>query len=148
MDLLPTIAKLAGTRAPTDRIIDGKDIWPLMSGQLGAKSPHEAYFFYWGQELQAVRSGPWKLHLPHEYVTPSPPGAEGKPGKYVTNRIAGELFDLEADLGETTNVASQNPAVVKKLEALAEQCREDLGDSRAKRTGKNVRPAGKLIESK
>ena len=54
------------------------------------------------------------------------------------------LFDLEADLSELTNLAAKNPEVVKQLEALAEQCREDLGDSRTHSPGKNIRPAGKV----
>ena len=144
MDLLPTIAKLAGTNPPTDRIIDGKDIWPLLSGQPGATSPHLAYFYYWAEELQAVRSGKWKLHLPHKYVHPEPPGHGGKPGKLATNQIDLALFDLDNDLAETNNLAAQHPNVIQRLEALAEQCRDDLGDSRTKRTGKNTRPPGKL----
>ncbi len=144
MDILPTVAKLAGADLPKNKI-DGLDIWPLMSGQTGAKSPHEAYFYYWGKALQAVRSGKWKLHVLHDYTHPEPPGGGGKPGKYATQQIGAELFDLENDIGETINVADQHPDVVKRLEALLEKCREDLGDSRAKREGKNVRPAGQLV---
>jgi arylsulfatase A-like enzyme len=144
MDLLPTLAKLGGAEVPAGRIIDGKDIWPLLSGQPGAKTPHEAFFYYWGQHLQAVRSGKWKLHFPHSYVKPDPPGAGGQPGKYATKEIALELFDLERDIGETRNVAAQNSEVVKRLEALAEKAREDLGDSQTQRQGKNVRPAGEV----
>ena len=82
IDLLPTLAKLAGAELPK-RTIDGKDIWPLLPGKPGAKSPHEAYYFYWGRELQAVRSGKWKLHFPHEYRTLKAAGSGGKPGPYV-----------------------------------------------------------------
>jgi len=46
MDILPTVAKLAGTEAPADRIIDGKDIWPLMTAAAGATTPHDAYYYY------------------------------------------------------------------------------------------------------
>ncbi len=144
MDILPTVASLAGAEAPRDRIIDGKDIWPLMSGQPGAKSPHEAFFYYWGRHLQAVRSGPWKLHFAHNYTKPDPPGGEGKPGKYSTRNIELALFNLENDIAETTDVAEQHPEVVRRLEALAEKCREDLGDTAVKRQGKNVRPPGRL----
>lgn len=146
IDILPTLATLAGAPLPTDRVIDGKDIWPLVKMQPGAKTPHEAYFYYWGQQLQAVRSGPWKLHFPHTYPKPSPVGGSAKPGKYETKEIGLELFNLEQDIGETTNVAAQHPEVVKQLQALAEAAREDLGDSGVKRDGKNVRPAGKFIE--
>lgn len=141
-DVLPTFAKLAGATLPQDRVIDGKDIWPLMSGKRGARTPHEAYFYYWGQHLQAVRSGTWKLHFPHTYPKPSPSGGNGKPGQYSNETIGLELFDLKQDVGEKNNVAVKYPRVVKRLQALAEQCREDLGDSETKRQGKNVRPSG------
>ncbi|MBI3849385.1 MAG: sulfatase [Verrucomicrobia bacterium] len=143
MDILPTVAKLAGADLPKHKI-DGLDLWPLMSGQPGAKSPHKAYFYYWGKALQAVRNGKWKLHAPHNYTHPEPPGGGGQPGKYATKKIGAELFDLEIDIGETTNVADQHPEVVKRLEALLENCRDDLGDSETKREGKDVRPPGQL----
>jgi len=142
LDILPTFAKLAGAMLPRDRILDGKDIWPLLSGQWGAKSPHEVYLYYWSQHLQAVRSGKWKLHFPHAYPRPAPPGGRAKPGKYANESIGLELFDLKRDPGEKVNVAAKHPGVVKRLQALAEHAREDLGDSEAKRKGKNVRPAG------
>jgi len=63
MDLLPTIARITGAEVPQDRIIDGKDIWPLMSGVPDAVTPHEAFFYYWPDQLHAVRSGRWKLHV-------------------------------------------------------------------------------------
>jgi arylsulfatase A-like enzyme len=143
MDLLPTLARLAGAELPKDRILDGKDIWPLISGQPGAKSPHEAFFYYWARHLQAVRSGPWKLHFPHSYPQPNPPGADGKPGKMATQKIELALYDLEEDIGETNNVAVQHPEVVQRLQALADRCRDDLGDSAMRRTGRNIRLPGR-----
>ncbi|HUY88486.1 MAG TPA: sulfatase [Pirellulales bacterium] len=146
IDVLPTLAKLIGAQLPADRIIDGLDIWPLISGQPGAKSPHEALYFYWGQELQAVRSGRWKLHFPHAYRSlESEGGRGGIPTKYVQRRIELSLFDLESDVGETKNVAAEHPEVVAQLQELARQAREDLGDSATKQTGKNVREAGQLL---
>lgn len=144
MDLLPTLARLAGTSAPGDRVIDGKDIWPLMSGKLGGTTPHEAYFYYYNFELQAVRSGNWKLHFPHRYQHPDPPGHGGKPGRYVSLPIGISLFDLSQDLGEEHNVAKEHPDVVRRLAALAENSREDLGDTLAGRIGKNVRQPAQL----
>jgi arylsulfatase A-like enzyme len=149
IDVLPTLAKLAGADLPKllgGRAIDGRDIWPLMSGQPGAKSPHEAYFVYWGRHLQAVRSGKWKLHFPHDYPRPTPPGGGGKPGKYSQQKIGLELFDLEDDPGESKDVAAAHPDVVDKLKALAERAREDLGDSATKQEGKGVRPPGRVDE--
>lgn len=144
IDLLPTFAKLAGAAVPPDRIIDGRDIWPLLAGGQNARDPHDVLYFYWGAELHAVRSGKWKLHLPHPYQSLEVAGRDGQPGKYVTKKIELSLFDLEADIGETTDVADRHPAVVKQLLEYAERAREDLGDSLTKRTGKNVRPAGTL----
>ena len=145
IDVLPTVAKLIGVQLPQDRIIDGRDIWPLMSAQPGAKSPHDVYYYYWGQELQAIRSGQWKLHFPHGYPSLGQPrGSGGKPGPYAQKKIGQELFDLEAEVGETTDVAAQHPDVVKRLEELADRARDDLGDTRTRRKGKGVRPAGQL----
>jgi arylsulfatase/arylsulfatase A len=145
LDILPTVAAYAGAAPPADRVIDGKDIRPLLEGRPGAKTPHEVFWYYWGQELQAVRSGEWKLHFPHSYRTLEQGGGkDGKPTKYSQKKIELSLFNLEQDPGETTDVAAKNPDVVERLKALAERAREDLGDSLQKRTGKNVRPAGRL----
>jgi arylsulfatase A-like enzyme len=146
IDLLPTIARLAGAELPTARPIDGLDVWPLLSGVKGAASPHEALVFYWGGALEAVRSGKWKLHFPHQYRTMAgkPGGTGGKPAPYSSGEIGLSLFDLEADPGETTNVADKNPEVVSRLQVLAERAREELGDTTTKRTGKGVREAGKV----
>ncbi len=144
IDLLPTLAKLAGAPVSTERIIDGRDMWPLMAGQPNARAPHDALYFYWGSELHAVRSGRWKLHLPHPYQSLDGAGNDGSPGRYVRKEIPLSLFDLEKDAGETTNVADRNPAVVKRLLEHAERARDDLGDSLTKRAGRNVRPAGRM----
>jgi arylsulfatase A len=147
IDVLPTLAKLAGGESPPDRLIDGRDIWPLLSGDPDAKSPHEAFYYYWDDGLEAIRSGPWKLHFPHEYRSLSDePGKDGQPGPYkqVTTELA--LFNLDADVAEAHNVATEHPDIVARLQVLGEQAREDLGDSLTKRVGKNRRPAGKLRE--
>ena len=143
IDLLPTLAKLAGAPVSTERIIDGRDIWPLIAGQRDAQDPHDAFYFYWGAELHAIRSGRWKLHLPHPYQSLKVAGTDGKPGEYERKTIELSLFDLDQDPGETTNVAGSNPDVVKRLLDYAERARADLGDSLTKRTGANVRSAGK-----
>ena len=98
MDFYPTFAKLAGAALPANEVIDGKDIYHLMAGRSGAKSPHEAFFFHDGRgRLKAVRAGKWKLHLEKEPV----------------------LNDLRADTGEETNVADEHPDIVKRLTRLA-----------------------------
>ena len=121
---------------PTDRVIDGKDIWPLMAGQPGAKSPHDVFFFYSSGRLEAVRSGTWKLHLPHEYSSLEESGTGGDPGRYIRRRIGQALFDLERDIGEQHDVSASNPEIVKRL---ADAAREFDRDLRA-----NTRPPGKV----
>lgn len=130
MDLLPTFAQLAGKERPTDRVIDGQDISPLLLGHPDAHRPYEAFFYYGptatsGEQpkevgtLHAVRSGKWKLHL-----------------------LRDELYDLDADIGEQNNIIAEHPAVVSRLRALADDCRHDLGDSHTGVEGSYCRPAG------
>jgi arylsulfatase A-like enzyme len=147
IDLLPTIAHLSGAELP-DHTIDGKNIWPLISGQSGAESPHEAYFCYYGRELQAVRMGRWKLHFPHKYRTMAgrPGGTGGTPNPYSQAEIGLSLFDLENDIGETTNVADQHPEIVAAIKQLADAQRAELGDSAKKITGSGNREPGRLAE--
>ena len=135
-DLLPTFAGLAGGRVPTDRVIDGKDIWPLISGQPGAKSPHEAFFFYRSRRLEAVRSGKWKLHLPHEYRSIEEYGTGGEPGRYIQRKIGQALFDLEQDIGEQRDVSANHPDIVKSLADMARRFDRELKA--------NTRPPGKV----
>ncbi|HQF14027.1 MAG TPA: sulfatase-like hydrolase/transferase [Thermogutta sp.] len=147
IDILPTIAYRIGARLP-DRKIDGQNIWALIVGEPNAKSPHEALFFYWGSELQAVRMGCWKLHFPHAYQTLGgrPGGRDGNPVPYEKAEIGLSLFDLETDPGETTNVIDQHPDVVARIEKLADAMRQELGDSAKGLKPTAARPAGKLEE--
>jgi arylsulfatase A-like enzyme len=144
IDVLPTLAKLAGAALPEHKI-DGLDIWPLLEGQAGARSPHEALYFYWNRELQALRSGKWKLHFPHEYASlaGAPGGQNGRPASYQKAKIGLALYDLETDPGETADVAKNHPTVVARLQTLAEEIRQELGDSARKQEGSGVRPAGR-----
>lgn len=144
IDLLPTLARLAGAPVSAERIIDGRDMWPLLAGERDAEAPHDALYFFWGNELHAIRSGRWKLHLPHPYQSLELAGSDGNPGKYARKEIELSLFDLEKDPGETANVAEQNPTIVKRLQEYAERAREDLGDSLTNRAGRNVRAAGRI----
>jgi arylsulfatase A-like enzyme len=145
IDILPTIAHLAGAPLP-DHAIDGKNILPLVTGEPGAQSPHEAYYFYWGAQLQAVRMGKWKLHFPHDYRTLAgrPGGTGGMPVAYENAQIGLSLFDLESDVGETINVADEHPDVVAKLKELADKMRADLGDSATRQKGAGVREPGRV----
>ena len=138
MDLLPTLAALAGTAAPKDRIIDGHDIRDLMHGKAGVTSRTEAYYYYQHTHLQAVRSGKWKLHVARPAQPPwGPKWARHIDAKDVFEITAPLLFDLENDIGETTDVAGANPKVVARLLALIEAGRTDIGDYN--RIGKGAR---------
>ncbi|MEX2213286.1 MAG: sulfatase [Phycisphaeraceae bacterium] len=145
IDILPTIAKLIDAPLP-EKKIDGKNIWPLIAGKDGAKSPHEAYFFYWGGQLHAVRMGQWKLHFPHGYPTLAgrPGGKDGKPNNYSNGQIGLSLFDLKNDIGETKDVKDAHPDVVEKMKKLADEMRKELGDTATKTKGEGVRPVGRL----
>ena len=137
IDLLPTISHLIGAKLPQHRI-DGKNIWPLISGEQKAKSPHEAYYFYYGNQLQAVRSGKWKLHFPHGYRTMAgrPGGKGGIPTSYSQAKIGLSLFDLEKDIGETTDLKDKFPEITDRLSKLGKAFHADLQ--------KTKRSAGRL----
>jgi arylsulfatase A-like enzyme len=145
IDILPTLAYLVDAKLP-DHAIDGKNIWPLIAGTPGAESPQEAYYFYYGAQLEAVRMGRWKLHFPHKYRTLAgrPGGTGGTPAAYETAQIGLALFDLETDVGETTDVAGDHPDVVAKIRKLADGIRAELGDSATKQKGSGVREPGRL----
>ncbi len=136
MDLLPSFAALAGGSAPQNRVIDGRDVRPLLLGEPGARSPHEAFYYYYRGQLQAVRSGDWKLHLAR--------AQRGRGKNAKTTKLPNKLYDLSSDIGEKTNLAKARPDVVNRLLALAAKAREDLGDDAPehKTEGRNTRQPG------
>ncbi|HVS20045.1 MAG TPA: sulfatase [Planctomycetota bacterium] len=151
IDVLPTLARLLGAPASApERPIDGRDIWPLLVGEPGARTPHEALYFYnQRNDLEALRCGRWKLHLPHGYRTMQgrESGAGGSAAPYDHSaRIGLALFDLEADPGETVDLTAREPAVVRALLELVEVMRGDLGDDLTGREARGARPPG-LAES-
>jgi len=143
MDILPTVAHLAGTKPPEDRVIDGYDILPILRDDPDAASPYDepGFYYYYAEQLQAVRSGPWKLYLPLEKKLVA---MDGRPESVVC--ADGELYHLSDDIGETRNLAAERPDVVRRLLKLAECAREDLGD--LNRPGANQRPAGRVENPK
>lgn len=144
IDILPTVAELIGAQLP-DHKIDGKSIVNLVTGK-NDKSPQEAYYFYYGQQLQAIRMGKWKLHFPHGYRTMAgrPGGTGGIPTKYSQAKIGLSLFNLEEDIGESTDVKAKHPKVVSKMQALGQAMRKELGDQGKKGSGQ--REAGRLAK--
>jgi len=114
-DFFTTFVKIAGGDVPTDRVIDGKDIRPILKGEKGVKSPHEVFYGYTGHGLlQSVRKGHWKLAVPGRGFWASEPLREPL------------LYDLSKDLGERHNVANNHPDVVKELMELARKGNEAI----------------------
>lgn len=130
-DLFTTFAKIGGAEVPADRIIDGRDIRPLLFDEPGAKSPHEAFFYFQSNRLGAVRHGNWKLTF-----------VGGPQAQFAANTRREELYDLAADPAESTDVLADHPDVAQRLRALAESMRADLGDALTKRDGPGRRPPG------
>lgn len=143
LDVLPTVAAVAGADLPV-RTIDGVSLLPVLEGD-ETTSPRNHFLFYYGGELRAVREGRWKRvfeHRTRSYVGVEP-GMDGLPGRYAFPTFPAALYDLETDVEETTDVSGAHPEVVARLEALAEEARESLGDRLQGRRGSEVRPPGR-----
>jgi len=143
IDLLPTLAAVTGAPLP-GRTIDGVSLLPLLLGDESVDPRNEFWFYYEG-ELRAVRVGHWKRvyqHRTRSYVGVEP-GVDGHPGPYAFPTVPAALYDLETDVGETTDVAALHPEIVARLDALAEEARAALGDRLTNRVGSEVRPPGR-----
>lgn len=135
IDLFPTLAGLIQAQLPAHPI-DGQDVWPLLVGEVGAQNPHDAYYFYWNDTLEAVRQGEWKLHFPHPYRTMDgrPGGTKGKPAKYSQAKTDFALYHIGSDNREIEDVKAQHPEIMARLKALGEAFDQNLKA--------NKRPAG------
>lgn len=142
IDFFPTFLSLAGLELPTDRIIDGKDIWGLLDG-IEDKSPHDALFFFHHNELEGVRAGKWKyFRYINSYVWPIPldkphttfgkltGGYEYKPeGTDISVPALGSmplLYNLELDPGESYNLVKKYPDVGRQMRELMERWENEL----------------------
>jgi len=135
MDLLPTLVNIAGGRMPKETI-DGLDIQNLLYGVEGAKTPHEALYFYQGKNLYSMRSGDWKCHREHPYKTVVKPGVNGKTGQYAKKHLAISLFDVKNKPQEFDNVAAQHPQIVDSLLQMMDDYELELQQ--------NARPCGRV----
>jgi len=131
MDLFPTIAAITGAEPPPWPI-DGRSILPVLDGSGGAAGNSDPVYFYYylSVELQAVRRDQWKLHLAHSYQTITVPGVDGNPGEEQPASIPLSLFDLDADPGETTDLAAQYPDIVTELTDAAAAFDADIKQNR------------------
>tara|TARA_B100000674_G_scaffold224271_1_gene184103 strand:- start:13 stop:1371 length:1359 start_codon:yes stop_codon:yes gene_type:complete len=140
MDFLPTLAALSGGLLSANKI-DGHDITPLLTGTKGAASPYEVFYYYRRRQLQALRWGDWKWHLPLGNTFPNWTTANqkgrGRPGK---------LVNLKTDLAEKVDVTAANPKVMIKMRELVAQAEATLGNEDCQ--GKEQRPATTLKSSK
>jgi len=127
LDFYPTLASLAGHDVSTLPKHDGVNLLPVWRGESNGTSPREHFFYFKRNELQAMRSGKWKLRHAFETDKNSDP-----------NRL--ELYDLSADIGETRDLAADHPAVVKQLSEAMGKIRGELGDARLGITGSERRP--------
>ncbi|MEI6714438.1 MAG: sulfatase-like hydrolase/transferase [Verrucomicrobiota bacterium] len=166
MDLFTTLAHFGGGQLPETKV-DGVDLTGLFLGEAAATERQE-FWYYSGDELQAVRSGKWKLHLPHEYLNvAAEPGKDGRPSNwenikpdsieesgirgiasrhgYRVEKMALSLYDLAADPGETSDVSSLHPGEVAALQAVVKRARTDLGDTLTVGIGPGVRPSWNVL---
>ncbi len=114
-DILPTFAALSGGKVPSDRRIDGENIWPQLAGPAEAKPAHETFYYYRGLILEAVRYGDWKLQIASNAKKDDPKDFKPK------------LYNLKTDIGESKDVANDNPKIVEKLQTLVIAMKDDLG---------------------
>lgn len=135
MDFLPTFAEVVGYELEENRMIDGRSMLDLLKGALQNNDRDRVFYYYYRNQLQAVRKGPWKLFLPLDVkqVKWDEIIREG-PGQDVN------LVNLDEDPGEFVNLAEQFPEILTVLKNQAEKARLDLGDDQ--NPGENQRPAG------
>ncbi|MBG89712.1 MAG: arylsulfatase [Verrucomicrobiales bacterium] len=134
MDWLPTIAGLAGVELKRTPEIDGVDIFNHINGEKPPEEPvREEVYYYRDNRLQAVRQGPWKLHVYRgDWDVEKPEKSD-----YM-------LFNLDSDTTEESNLADQNPELIDELAKVADRARRELGDSVHGRRGRSTRKAGEV----
>jgi arylsulfatase A-like enzyme len=136
IDIVPTLLAATQSAAPKNEI-DGVSFLPVLKAE--KPTTRDSFAYYYGDRLEAVRKGKWKLHLPHayrSYVDMIPAERDGLPAKTHQRQIGLSLYDLDKDPGEKEDLSGANPEVVKELQAFAE--------SERKRLDAGKRPVGRL----
>lgn len=127
-DIFPTIARLAGTELPVGRIIDGIDITPILKGGQIDYPENREILYYHATQLQAVRLGNWKLHLPRKPESVFFMGKRNVGRNTIDSLDIPMLFNLSNDIKEEYDVSLQYPEKVVELLNKAEERRKELGD--------------------
>ncbi|MEZ6133872.1 MAG: sulfatase [Pirellulaceae bacterium] len=135
IDVLPTLAYLAGAKLVSNHQLDGMNIWPVLAGTPAAVG-HDHFYYFRGLRLEAVRSGVWKLHL----GVNKPNQKQPKPSEAAGS--VDQLYNLETDIGEKQNVIDAHPDVVQRLRDLANAMDQDLGIDAI---GPGCRPLGRVV---
>lgn len=136
LDILPTILELTNSKMPIMNEIDGQNVWPIFTGRGRVKE--KPFFFIKGNEVQAVRKGKWKLHVPHKYRVVLEIGRDGIPG--IQDNEGGSielaLFNMEEDPNESNNLINKYPDIADSLKILIDDFIIDLAQ--------NSRQAGEI----
>lgn len=121
IDMLPTFARLTGGAPPSDRVIDGRDITPLMFEANPSPVRDTHLFFANTGVLSAIRQGQWKLFLTNSQGDKPKKNNLGQIIDSTTNDDAGgyALYDVVADPGESNDVSAAHPDIVEKLKTEA-----------------------------
>jgi arylsulfatase A-like enzyme len=143
LDLLPSFAAMAGGKTTGDRKIDGLDASAVFKGQPGAKTPREHFFYYFGNELHGVRSGPWKLRTKNLLKNENIYNKEWREGEVGDTPVPAALYNLEQDPGEQKSVLRDHPKIAERLRGYLDQARADLGDSLNGKAPTNDRAIGR-----
>lgn len=115
MDLFSTALALAHVDPPADRVIDGVNLIPVLTGK--AKSVREMIFYYREEQLFAVRKGPWKAH----FITQS-----SYVGDKPVTHDPPELYNLEEDPSERFNLAGEYPEIISGIREAVQKHRAKL----------------------
>ena len=135
MDIFPTIAQIIG-KGKINNKIDGISLLPLLEGIPDA-DPRDELYYYYGENLIAIRKNNYKLVFPHVYRSYRgvKPGENLYPGAYSQGESGLELYNLDTDIGESIDISKQFPLIVNELQEIGEKARLILGDKLTSKVG-------------